>query len=72
MSTVRTMTIEHLGSDATDNDLLEFRSICAEAQRLHPEMDDDAVTEAVFGDGDYCRNARRLGVDVDSIVTEAK
>jgi len=48
-STFHTMTTEHLGPDAGESDLQEFRAIC---------------------DGDYYSNARRLGVDVDAIVSE--
>lgn len=67
MSTAyQNMTIEHLGPDATEADLNEFREICSEAARLHPEIED--ITEAVFGDGDYFANARKLGVDVDAIL----
>lgn len=61
------MTTEHLGPNATTSDLAEFCAICAEAERLHPEIED--ITEAVFGDGDYFANARKLGVNVDAIVT---
>lgn len=59
------MTTEHLGPDATAADLAEFKAICEEAERLHPEIED--ITDAVWGDGDYYRNAKRLGVDVDAI-----
>ncbi len=61
------MTIEHLGSDATPADLEEFQALCIEAQRLHPELDDDEVTDAVFGQGMWDENARKLGVDVERI-----
>lgn len=56
------MTVEHLGPDATEQDLVEFRALCVEVQRIRPSMSDDAVTEAVFGDGDYFANAKKLGV----------
>jgi len=59
---------EFLGPEATAADVAEFCGICEEAHRLHPEMTADEVTDAVFGEGDYLRNARRLGVDVDAIV----
>lgn len=68
-TTYQTMDVSELGPDATEADLAEFRAICAEAERLHPEIEN--ITDAVFGDGDYFRNARRLGVDVDAIVTRA-
>lgn len=64
------MTVEHLGSEATEADLEEFQACCMEAQRLHPELDDDEVTDAVFGQGMWDRNARNLGVDVDRIQRE--
>lgn len=59
----KSMTTDHLGPEASESDLAEFRALCSAVQRTHPEMDDDAVTEAVFGDGDYFQNARDLGVD---------
>ncbi len=69
-STYRTMTTEHLGPDATDGDLAEFVALCEEARALHPEMNDDELTDALFGDGDYFHNARRLGVDVKAIARD--
>lgn len=62
MTNYKNMTTEHLGPDATEQDLVEFRALCAEVQRIKPELSDDAVTEAVFGDGDYFANAKKLGV----------
>ena len=67
MTNYNEMTVEHLGTDATEHDLAEFQEICREAQRLNPEMDDDEITDAVWGEGDYFRNARQLGVNVDAI-----
>jgi len=61
MTTFREMETEHLGQDATENDLAEFVELCEQVQLLNPEWDDDETTEAVFGDGDYYRNAKRLG-----------
>ncbi len=49
-STFHTMTTEHLGPDAGESDLQEFRAICEAALRLHPELSDAEVTESVFGD----------------------
>lgn len=66
--TYLTMTRHDLGDNATETDLDQFRQMCREAQELHPEMDDQAVTDAVWGDGDYLRNARNLGVDVAAII----
>ncbi len=64
MTSYRTMTTEHLGPDATEADLAEFRGLCEEAERLNPDIED--ITAAVFGDGDYFANARRLGVNVEA------
>ena len=66
MASYEKMTVEHLGPDATELDLIEFQSICLEAERLNPNIEN--ITDAVFGDGDYLENAIRLGVDVDSIM----
>lgn len=71
-TTYRTMDRSDLGGGATVQDLADFRAICEEAQRLHPEMSDEEVTDAVWGDGDYLANARRLGVGVDAIVTNGE
>lgn len=67
-TTYKTMTEEHLGNEAVGTDLAHFRAICEEAERLHPEIEN--ITDAVFGDGDYLTNARRLGVDVDAILNK--
>ena len=58
----RNMTVEHLGSYATEQDLTEFVALCEEVAYMNPQMDDDEVTEAVYGDGDYFANAKKLGV----------
>lgn len=55
-----TMTVEHLGEGATADDLAEFVALCEQVAERYPEMSEQAVTDAVFGDGDYIRNARRL------------
>ena len=62
MTNYKSMTIEHLGPEATESDLAEFCGLCVRVQELHPELNDDAVTDAVFGDGDYFANAAKLGV----------
>jgi hypothetical protein len=61
-TTFRNMTVEHLGAYATEGDLAEFQALCEEVQQLHPELTETEVTDAVFGDGDYVCNARKLGV----------
>lgn len=70
MTTYKNMTVEHVGCDATESDLQVFRALCEEAQRLNPDLDDNDVTDAVWGDGDYFCNAKKLGVDVDAIIEE--
>lgn len=62
MTNFNHVTAEQLGQDATEQDVIEFQALCREVKRLHPEMDDEAVTEAVWGDGDYYANAKKLGV----------
>jgi hypothetical protein len=44
--------------------LAEFVDICEQVAEMHPEWDAEQVTDAVYGDGDYYKNARRLGVDL--------
>jgi len=60
----RHMDTDHLGPEATEADLAEFAELCEQVLAMHPEMDDDDVTEAVFGDGDYFRNAKTLGATI--------
>lgn len=66
----KNMDINDLSHDADEFDLATFGSLCEAARKLHPELDDDEITEMVFGDGDYFGNARKLGIDVDTIVKE--
>jgi hypothetical protein len=60
MATYTTMTTAHLGDGATDDDLAEFVALCREVARRHPSWSEQAVTDAVWGDGDYIRNAAQL------------
>ena len=55
------MTAEHLGPDATDADVAKFIDLCEQVSQAHPAMSDLEVLDAVWGDGDYFKNARRLG-----------
>lgn len=66
----KNIDISDLSYDADEFDLATFVSLCDAVNELHPEFDDDEITEMVFGDGDYFGNARKLGVDVDAIVKE--
>lgn len=60
----RNMDTDHLGNEVTEDDLAEFVELCEQVQALHPDMDDDDVTDAVFGNGDYYRNAKKLGATI--------
>jgi hypothetical protein len=50
-TTFRTMTIEHLGQDATDADLVAFRAACFAVLPAF-EYDEEAATWYVWNDGD--------------------
>ena len=58
-TTASKMTVEHLGSGATEDDLREFRDLVARVQARHHMSEQDA-TDAVWGDGDWTANAARL------------
>ena len=64
-TTYRTMDVSELGDRATPADLVEFRGLCEAAHAIHPDWSDEEITDAVWGDGDYFANARRLGVEVE-------
>ena len=69
MTSYKNMTVEHLASEACHEDLEQFREFCESYSAQHPGLSDDAVTEAVFGDGDYLANAQRLGLISPSITS---
>lgn len=56
------MTIEHLGNEATEADLIQFLAICRDVQARHPEMTEEEITDAVYGTngGDWIKNAARI------------
>lgn len=62
MTTYKNMTVEHLGTGATDIDLTEFIEYCERLAEQEPEWSDDNVTDAIFGDGNYIKNAGKLGL----------
>lgn len=45
------MTIEHLGSEATETDLAAFRYACREYQAAHPDATDLEATDAIWNNG---------------------
>jgi hypothetical protein len=55
------LTTEHLGQDATDEDLEEFKGYVARLMARDGLSESDAI-EAVWGEGDYIGNATRLGL----------
>ena len=59
----KTMTNDDLGTiKATDDELQEFVSLCEQHAEKHPDLSDDEVTNAVFGNGNYLKNAVKLGL----------
>jgi hypothetical protein len=59
VSTFRDLTVEHLGPDATERDLDELRTM-VETVADRYGIDVDEALDAVWGNGDYIRNYRRL------------
>lgn len=62
MTTLNDLTIEHLGDDATAQDLAQFKGWVRELMARDEMTDEDAI-DALFGDGDYLANAQRLGLN---------
>ena len=61
----KTMTNDDLGTiTATDDELQEFVLLCEQHAEKHPELSDDQVTDAVFGNGNYLKNAVKLGLTI--------
>lgn len=59
------MTNDDLGTiKATDDELQEFVLLCEQHAENHPDLSDDEVTNAVFGDGNYLKNAVKLGLTI--------
>ena len=56
------MTTEHLGPDATDADLAEFRTWVRQLMQLR-SLDEQTATDLLWGDGDYEANAFRFGLE---------
>lgn len=59
-ATYLTMTIEHLGQDADDEDLAEFQAICRDLRDLFES--DQAVTDYVWNNGNIRWSATREDV----------
>ena len=55
------MTIAHLGDEATEADLEEFRGY-VDALMTRDGISEEEATDAVFGEGDWLENASRLGL----------
>lgn len=64
MTTLATITREHLGGDATAEDVAEFAGHVEELLARRPELDEAEAVEVVWNDGDYLAAARRLALDV--------
>lgn len=64
MTTLATLTPEHLGSDATAEDVAEFTGYVEELLARRPELAEEDAIGLVWNDGDYLAAARRLALDV--------
>ncbi len=62
MTTLNSLTIEHLGEDATEQDLLQFGEWVLGLMDRDGLSEQDAIA-AVWGDGDYISAATRLGLN---------
>lgn len=61
MATLNEMTVEHLGDDATEQDLAEFKGYVIDLRERTGMSEADAIA-AVWNDGDYISAAERLGL----------
>ena len=57
-----TMSPDHLGSEATAEELAEYRKLADAAAKLYPLRSYESLDAALWCGGDYLRGARRLGV----------
>ena len=57
-----TMSADHLGSEATAEELAEYRRLADAASGRYPLRSYAAIDAALWCGGDYLRGARRLGV----------
>lgn len=65
-ATFSELEMDHIGQDATETDLAEFVSLCEQLQEIRPESSEAEVIEELWGNGDYYRNAKRLGLQFES------
>lgn len=56
-TTYRNMTVEHMGQGANGDDLAAFRAMCEAYQLRWPQATEREATDAIWGDGDWLRNA---------------
>lgn len=56
--------VEDLGQDADDSDLAIWVALCQRAHGSRPYMSEEEISELMWDDGDYLKNARRLLADV--------
>ena len=57
------LTIEHLGSDATEDDLERFRGWCRELMQRDSILTEKEAIDMLWGNGDYAENAKWLGLE---------
>lgn len=55
------MTVEHLGPDASEGDLIEFRGWVRDLM-TERNLSEEEATDLLWGDGDYLANAFRFGL----------
>ena len=58
-STFRELTVEHLGPEATPQDLALFQSACLILQERE-DLSDAEATDVLWGDGDWYGRACRI------------
>lgn len=61
MATLANMTIQNLGTEATEDDLRLFRAAVEKLMESSRYTEAEAI-DAIYGDGDYLRNITALGL----------
>lgn len=64
MTTLNEMTVEHLGPDATDEDLEQFKDWARELM-ARDGLSESTAIDTLWNDGDYFSKASELGLHPD-------
>jgi len=62
MTTLHELTVEHLGPEATEGDLAQFRDWTRELIERGDATTEQEAVDLLWGGGDYYANASRLGL----------